>query len=111
MPEIRFSDLSVSRRVFVRQCQRLGFGKITSLTVSEADPVFTQATDVFMDVKLDNDDSARPEQSLADFVLPAETVRFFAQLDTIGNGVVEHVEIRAGVPRRMLFKAASEKPR
>lgn len=53
----------------------------------------------------DNDDALRPEGYLDDFKLCAEVLRLFAKLDAIGDGVIDQIEIRAGIPRRMVFKA------
>jgi hypothetical protein len=39
---------------FVRECQRIGFGRIARLIVRDAEPVFSDETDVFLDLKLGN---------------------------------------------------------
>ena len=41
---------------------------------------------------------------MVDFVLSAEAVRFFQKLKALSNGVVEQIEVRAGIPRRMVCK-------
>ena len=61
-------------------------------------------TEVFLDVRLDGADDTRPEQSLGDFLLKSEVIRLFARLDAIRNAVVEHLEVRSGIPRRIVFK-------
>src|SRR3954463_15940913 len=104
MSELRLSQVSAPRRAFVRECQRVGFGKITGLVVRDSEPVFSGDTIVLLDVKLDSDDAPRPEQDLTDFALAAEVVRFFSRLDTISNGTVDQIEIRGGLPRRMRLK-------
>lgn len=105
MPYLRFSELSTARRAFVRQCQQMGFGKIVGVAVREGQPVFTDQTELLFDVKLDSDENPRPEQDLRDFAVTGEIVRLFSKLDAIGNGTIEHVEVRAGIPRRIVFKA------
>jgi hypothetical protein len=104
MAEPRLLELSNLHRLFVRRCQAIGFGKITGLRVRDGEPVFDDATEVYEDLKLDVDDTPRPELELADFVLGAETVRFFRKLNALHDGVVEQIEVRAGVPRRMVLK-------
>jgi hypothetical protein len=106
MPEPRFSELSVPRQTLIRQCQRMGFGKILRLDVRDGQPVFGPRTEVLLDVKLDSVETRRPEQDLADFVLCSAVSRFLEQLDSIRNGSVEQVEVRAGIPVRMIFKAS-----
>ena len=106
MAQTRFLEISEPRQAFIRQCQRISFGKIVNLGVRDGDPVFGQQTEVLFDVKLDSDDNPRPEQELKDFLLTAEILRLFSKLDAIRNGTIEQVEIRAGLPRRMVFKAS-----
>lgn len=103
---MRFLEISEPRQAFVRQCQRIGFGKIVNLGVRDCDPVVVHQTEVLFDVKLDSNEHSRPEQVLKDFLLTAEILRFFSKLDVIRNGTIEHIEIRAGIPRRMIFKAS-----
>jgi hypothetical protein len=104
--DLRFLEISEPRQAFIRQCQWMGFGKIVGLEVRDGEPVFAPQTQVFMDLKLDNDDAPRPEHNLTDYVLCAEIVRFFSRLEAIRNGVIEHIEVRAGIPRRVVFKLA-----
>jgi len=82
----------------------MGYGKIRDLAVRDGDPVFGAHTAVLVDVKLDATEIRRPEQDLTDFELRAEVVRLFHNFDLIGSGAVEHVEVRGGLPVRMLIK-------
>jgi hypothetical protein len=106
MKELRLSDLSAARQAFIRRCQRLGFGKIVALAVRDCEPVFDEHTEVFVDLKLDVGEAPRYEQDLSDFVLSTELELLFSTLDAICNGTIEQVEVRTGVPRRMVFRAA-----
>ena len=105
MVQVRLSDLSTPRQVFIRQCQRMGFGKIVGLAVRGGDPIFTEATQILIDVKLEADEGPRAEQQLGDFVLCAELVRLFRKLDTVRDGEINLVEVRTGIPRRIVLKA------
>jgi hypothetical protein len=105
MVQVRVSDVSAPRQALIRHCQKIGFGRIGPLIVRNGDPEVTPETDVFVDVKLDGDEGPRPVCSLGDFVLSKEVVRLFAELDAFRNGVVQHLEVRAGIPRRIVFKA------
>jgi hypothetical protein len=104
MAQLRFSELSAPRQEFIRQCQRMGFGRIESLDVSDCEPVFGPQTRSLVDVKLDTDEVARPESDLSDFVLCAEILRLFSKLDALRIGTIECVEVRAGIPRRIVYK-------
>lgn len=111
MGKHRLLELSAQRQVLVRKCQEIGFGNIVRLVVRNAEPLFAPETEVLVDVKLDSEESDRSERELLDFVLSAEVVRLCSQLDAIRNGVIEHLEVRAGIPRRIVFKLAALPPR
>ncbi len=106
MTQLRLSDLSAPRQALVRRCQELGFGTIRNLDVRDREPILGPKTEVVFDLKLDSDEMPRPEQSLSDFVICDEIRRLFTLLDALGDGAIDHVEVRAGIPRRVQFKAA-----
>ena len=101
----RLSELSAARQQLVRLCQATNYGYIHHLEVKDSEPVFTPATLVWVEIKLDGDDGARQERGLADFALADEICRLMAQLDEIQNGTLEKIEVRAGVPRRLVFSS------
>jgi hypothetical protein len=55
------------------------------------------------DLTLDRDEELRPELDLTDFVLRKEFCSLMNRLDELRNGIVERVEVHAGVPRRVLI--------
>lgn len=101
----RFSQLSPRRQALVRLCQRVNFGQIEKLHVENAEPAFESETVALVDEKLDAGEMPRPESELADFELPAELCRLMTRLDEIKNGRIERIEVRAGLPRRVLFES------
>ena len=106
MSQLRFSELSPPRQALVRLCQRLNFGLIQSIAVRDADPVFDpHKVVVLVDEKLDANDAPRLEAELADFELGAEQCRLMTRLDEIGNGTIERIEVRGGIPRRVVFES------
>ena len=104
MAQLRFSEISEPRQAFIRPCQRMGFGKIFGLVVRNRDPILDPRTEVFLDVKLDSTEVPRPEQDLSDFVLCVEILRLFNSLAAMNNGIIERVEVRAGIPVRMIVR-------
>jgi hypothetical protein len=111
MTELRLSEVSAARQAFIRTCQRLAFGRICGLAVRDGEPVFDPQPQLIFDLKLDVEDESRPELGLTDFVLCSEICRLLLVFDTFHNGTAELVEVRGGVPRRMVFKAADPAPR
>jgi hypothetical protein len=103
---LRLSDLSSSRQVLVRLCQRVNFGVIQRIGVHDADPVFDpHKVIVLVDEKLDVNEAPRSEVELTDFDLANELCRLLRRLDEIGNGMIERLEVRGGIPRRVVFES------
>jgi hypothetical protein len=101
----RLSELSTSRQALVRRCQQIGYGKIVRFAVRDGEPVMLPETEVLTDVKLDAEEAPRPERNLKDFALTAQVMRLFDEFDAVRNAIVDHVEVRDGLPRRIVFKS------
>ena len=100
----RFSQLSAPRRALVRLFQSVNFGHILGVTIQNGDPVFHPEPTVLLDVKLDVDEGQRPETDLPDFALRDELRRLMARLDQLKNGRIERIEVRSGIPRRVVIE-------
>lgn len=100
----RLLQLSAPRQALVRLCQTINRGTIEGLEVRQAEPVFNPPPVVVKDLKLDADEEARPELALQDFVLSGEVLRLMRVLDEMESGSVRHIEVRAGIPRRILLE-------
>lgn len=106
MPEAqRFSQLSPARQTLVRVLQATNFGEIQGIHVQDSDPLFDSATIVILDVKLDRDESSRRELNLDDFALNEEVLRLMSRLDELKSGTIQRLEVRAGIPRRLVFES------
>ena len=101
----RFAELSPPRQKLVRMCQTLNFGQIMGIIIQNGEPLFDPAPVVLAETLLDRADERRPEINLADFVLPAEALRLMIRLDEVSNGTIERLEVRSGVPRRLIFES------
>lgn len=102
---VRLSDLSAPRQALVRLFQSIDYGQVNDLYIRDREPLFSPAPTVLLDVKLDADCSGRPESELADFPLRDEVCRLFDRIDAMQTGSVQRIEIRAGIPRRVLVEA------
>lgn len=100
----RFSQLSVPRQALVRLCQSTNYGLIRNLQVRDSEPIFSPPPVVAVDVKLDADEGLRAEVDLPDFELCDEVWRLMARLDDLKNATIERIEVRAGIPRRIVFE-------
>jgi hypothetical protein len=101
---VRFSELSVARQALVRLCQNINHGSIEGLQIEDSEPVFTPPPEILKDVKLDSDEGPRPEIDLQDFVLCSQVCRLMRELHELGTGIVERIEVRGGIPRRIVFR-------
>jgi hypothetical protein len=101
----RLSALSTPRQVLVRLCQSIDYGQILDLQVRDREPVFNPPPTLLLDIKLDADSSGRHESELADFVLCDEVCRLLGRIDELQAGRIQRIEVRAGIPRRVLIEA------
>jgi hypothetical protein len=100
----RFSKLSAPRQALVRLLQSINFGHIEGLEVRCGEPVFSPAPTVLVEVKLDSESEPRWETNLTDFELRAELTRLMQQLDLLGDGAIDRIDVRYGVPRRAVIE-------
>jgi len=96
------SSLSAGRRRLLELMQAVNFGRIEQLSVAAGEPVFDPPPRVMREVKFCAENGARPELSLDAFVLKAEVRELFDAIIGIGDGVIERIEVRHGLPFRMI---------
>jgi hypothetical protein len=101
---LRLSELSSARQALVRLCQIINWGSIENLTVEHAEPILDPSPVILKDVKLDSDEGPRPELALADFVVSDEVLRLVRHLDEMECGTVRQIEVRDGIPRRIVLQ-------
>jgi hypothetical protein len=102
---LRFAQLSPARQALVRLLQTVNYGQIQGLGVRGGDPIFEPAPVVVIDAKLYRDDWPRPELALADFELRNDVRRLMARLDNAKNGLIQRIEVQAGLPHRVVLKS------
>jgi len=77
---------------------------IQDLLIKDKEPALDPGPVVLLDIKLDSEERPRDEFGSADFLLCAETIRLMVVLDQITNGKVSKLEVRAGIPRKIIFE-------
>lgn len=97
------SSLTPARRRLLELLQRLNFGRVEGLTVRAGQPLFDPAPCVTREVKFCADNGPRPEAGSPDFTLKGQQAELFDQLDRLGDGVVQLLEVKHGLPFRMLL--------
>ena len=96
-----FRDLSPARRRLVALMQDLHFGRIERLEIPAGEPVFDPAPSAIREIKLGNAEPAPPRPN-GDFQLKGQVIDLIRELDALGDGVVEAIEVRHGLPFRVL---------
>ena len=98
---MRKSDLSPARQRLLEICQELNFGRIENLQIVGGEPVFDPQPHAVRDVAFGKENGPRPEREAGDFLLKIHAVEFFAYLDEIGDGVIEILTLKHGLPFQM----------
>jgi hypothetical protein len=106
MQTTSFLQLSKPRQFLIRLCQRVNYGSILNVQVTDGDVCFDAPHEVIVDIKLDGDVTQRHELDLTDFALPVESCRLLAQIDSVRNGVIEKIVVHDGIPRRVVLRGA-----
>jgi hypothetical protein len=100
----RLSELSAPRQALVRLCQSIDYGQVLGLVIRDREPTFNPAPTVLLDVKLDADCGGRPESELGDFTVRDEIRRLLDRIDELEGGRFDLIEVRAGIPRRVVIQ-------
>ena len=98
---VALASLSPAGERLVRLMQELNFGQVRDLVVRDGDPVFDPPPRVVREVKFGGENGPRPETAKGDFALKAQVREMLAQLEALGDGVVECIEVKHGLPFKM----------
>jgi hypothetical protein len=100
------ASLSFARRRLVQLMQQINFGRIEALVVRGGEPVLDPPPRVVRELKFGAENGPRPEAAAADFLLKAQVVELLRELDDLGDGTIDLIEVKHGLPFRMLVPAA-----
>ena len=94
--------LSEPRRRLVRLMQRLLFGRIENLLVQCSEPVLDPQPTTIREHKFGGENGPHPKIRADDFLLKDQVVDLFRQLDALGDGMIVVLEVKHGLPFRMM---------
>lgn len=100
----RKSCLTPSQQKLLAEMQRINFGRIEDLVVFRGEPAFDLPPRIVREVKFGSENGTRPEIAKDDFALKAQVRELFAQLEALGEGVISTIEIKHGLPFRMIVE-------
>lgn len=105
-PGLTKAALPEPRRQLLELMQSINFGRIEGLMIRDGTPVLAPPPRLVREVKFGGDNGPRPERDANNFVLKAQVVELFQHLDQLGVGAIEVLEIKHGLPFRMLVAQA-----
>jgi hypothetical protein len=85
----------------VELMQRLHFGQILDLHIRAGQPVLNPLPRLVRDRKLGSEPTPRPASAREDFLLKEQVVELFAYFEHIGDGVIDLIEVKHGLPFRL----------
>lgn len=101
---VALTSLPLAEERLVRLMQEVNFGQIENLVVRNGRPVFDPPPRIVREVKFGGQNGPRLEVAKGDFALKAQVRELFAQLEELGDGVVQCLEVKHGLPFRMIVE-------
>jgi hypothetical protein len=86
--------------------QSINFGRIEHLLVHDGEPTVDPRPVVVREYKFGGENGPRPELTTDYFLLKQQVVELFAFFDELRDGVIDALEIKHGLPFRMIVTEA-----
>ena len=93
--------LSAQKRRLLELMQEVNFGRIEQLAVCGGEPVLDPPPRVVREIKFGSENGPRREVRARDFALKAPVRELFEHLACLGNGLVQSLEVKYGLPLLM----------
>ena len=100
------SSLSAPRQKLLRTMQQLHFGKIEELAVKGGEPSFSPPPKITQEIKLGVDATERVAPGGGDFALKRHVTELFDHFNRLPDGSVVTIEVRHGLPARLIVARA-----
>jgi hypothetical protein len=101
-------DLSARRAGLLELMQAINFGRIEGLAVLDGEPVLDPPPRVIREVKFGGENGPRPELDAGNFLLKTQVVELFQHFDHLGDGTIDVLEIKHGLPFRLILAEAPD---
>lgn len=95
-------ELSPSRSGLLELMQSINFGQVLGLIVRHGEPILDPLPRILREHKFGSENGPRPELASRDFHLKSQVVELFGYLDQARNCTIEALEIKHGLPFRMI---------
>ena len=81
--------------------QTINFGRLTNLVVRNGQPIYDPPPKIIREIKFGGENGPHIEFAKEDYVLKDQVVELFHHLQKLGDGTVQSLEIKRGLPFRM----------
>lgn len=98
------ASLSASKGRLVELMQDINFGEFRKITIRNGEPILDPEPTRIREVRFGGDNNPRAERNATDFILKSQVVELFDWLHSVGNGVIESLEVKHGLPFRMFLR-------
>ena len=96
------SSRSPARRKLIREMQRINFGQIRKLALHGGQPAMEPPPTIVREHKFGAENGPRPELGIREFLLKQQVIELFEFFDELRDGVIDVLEIKHGLPFRMI---------
>src|SRR5438477_7025172 len=106
MPSITKESLSEPCARLAKAMHRIDFGRIEDLQVCAGEPVFDPPPRIIQEIKIGCWNQPRPVS--ANFGIKRQIVELFEHLRWLGDGKIDCIEVRYGLPFRVILERKSD---
>ncbi len=106
-PQSSKSDLSRGKARLVEVMQDINFGRLERLQIRDGEPVLDSESEIVREIKFGGENGPRREREVDDFLLKSQVIELLAFISQLRVGVIEVLEIKHGLPFRILVREAA----
>lgn len=100
------NPVSPARHRLLALCQKLNFGRIELIPVRDGQPILDPTPATAKEVKFASDNDPREDLRRTEFLQKRQIQDFCHQLDQLQNGVIEFLEVKHGIPFKMIVRSS-----
>ena len=97
-------SLSPTQQHLIELLQTVHFGRLENLIVRAGQPIYDPPPRIVREIKFGGNNEPKQEFNSKDFLLKTQVVQLLQQLEKLGDGTVQSLEIKHGLPFRMIVE-------
>ena len=88
--------------------QTINFGRLTNLVVRNGQPTYDPPPKIIREIKFGGENGPLREFAKEDYLLKDQVVELFRHLQKLGDGTVQSLDIKRGLPFRMTVEGIAD---